>query len=185
MFKSVFPDIFSINNFKNILHKKSEYLSNLERRKNKSFRIINKTKNELLKQKILKPYVIQRNYKIFSKDKIFIPENKPNKLYFTPNIRPIFLSYEESENYKRYKKKDFEIDNFSLIYKNRYLTGYPIRVFGEIKTEENIPNNNNISNNNYINNSKNNNNRSTSCSFMTSIGNSVMSYNSRYNSSMS
>ena len=181
MFKSVFPDIFSINNFKNILHKKSEYLSNLERRKNKSFRIINKTKNELLKQKILKPYVIQRNYKIFSKDKIFIPEKKPNKLYFTPNIRPIFLSYEESENYKRYKKKDFEIDDFSLIYKNKNLTGYPIRVFGEIKPQEKVLNNNNYSN--HKNNGKNN-NSSTSYSFMTSIGNSVMTNNSRYISSI-
>ena len=181
MFKSVFPDIFSINNFKNILHKKSEYLSNLERRKNKSFRIINKTKNELLKQKILKPYVIQRNYKIFSKDKIFIPENKPSKLYFTPNIRPIFLSYEESENYKRYKKKDFEIDDFSLIYKNKNLTGYPIRVFGEIKPQEKVLNNNNYSN--HKNKVKNNNN-STSYSFMTSIGNSVMTNNSRYISSI-
>ena len=181
MFKSCFPDIFSLTNYKNLLNKKSEYLWNLEKRKNKSFRIINKTKNELLKQKILKPYAIQRNYKIFSKNKAFIPETKPKKFYFTPNIRPIFLSYEESENYKRYKKKDFEIDDFSLIYKNKNLTGYPIRVFGEIKPQEKVLNNNNYSN--YKNKVKNNNN-STSYSFMTSIGNSVMTNNSRYISSI-
>ena len=167
----MFPKIISVNSFKNILYKKSEYLRNLEERKNKSYRIINKTKNELLKQKILKSNIIQRNYKIFSKNEIFIPKNKSPKFYFTPNIKQVFLSSEESEYYPRYKKKDFDIDNFSMIYKNN-TTAYPIRINNKIMAKDKLKNSN-------YNNSKNN-NKSSFDSFMTSIGNSLI-YNSRYN----
>ena len=160
----------SVNCFKDVLYKKSEYLRNLETRKNKSYRVINKTKNELLKQKILKSNIIQRNYKIFSKNEIFIPENKNSKFYFTPNIKQIILSSEESELYPRYRKKDFDIDNFSLIYKNN-TTAYPMRVNNKIMANDKIKN---------INNNYSKTNRSSFDSFLTSVGNSLM-YNSRYN----
>ena len=160
----------SVNSFKDILYKRSEYLRKLETRKNKSYRIINKTKNELLKQKILKSNIIQRNYKIFSKNEIFIPENKNSKFYFTPNIKQIILSSEESELYPRYRKKDFVIDNFSLIYKNN-TTAYPMRVNNKIMANDKIKN---------IKNNYSKTNRSSFDSFLTSVGNSLM-YNSRYN----
>ena len=160
----------SVNCFKDILYKKSEYLRNLETRKNKSYRIINKTKNELLKQKIIKSNIIQRNYKIFSKNEIFIPENKNSKFYSTPNIKQVILSSEESEFYPRYRKKVFDIDNFSLIYKNN-TTAYPIRVNNKIMVNDKIKN---------INNNYSKINRSSFDSFLTSVGNSLM-YNSRYN----
>ena len=73
--------------------------------------------------------------------------------------------------YPRYRKKDFVIDNFSLIYKNN-TTAYPIRVNSKIMANNKIKN---VNNNNY---SKNN--RSSFDSFLTSVGNSLM-YNSRYN----
>ena len=137
----MFPKIISVNSCKNILYKKSDYLRNLEERKNKSYRIINKTKNELLKQKILKSNIIQRNYKIFSKNEIFIPKNASPKFYFTPNIKQVFLSSEESEYYPRYKKKDFDIDNFSMIYKNN-TTAYPIRINNKIIAKDKLKNSN-------------------------------------------
>ena len=168
----------SFHNFKTILNKKSDYLKNLEKRKNKSYRIINKTKNELLKQKLQKSCLIQRNYKIFSKNTIYIPDNYSSKFCFGPNIKPIILSKEESENYPRYKKKEFDIDNFSLIYKTTNSKEYPIRVFNTMKNnKEKKINNKNKQNKN------NKNNKSSFDSLMISVGNSVISNNSRYNSS--
>ena len=175
MFKSLFSKNISYNDIKSIFHKKSDYLKNLEKRKNKSIRIINKTKNELLKQKILKSHLIQRNYKIFSKNEIFIPNNSSSKFYFAPNIKPIFLSKEESEYYEIYKKKDFDIDNFSLIYKTTNSKEFPIRIVNKIKYKNE---NEKFNKSNY---SKNN--KSFADSFMISVANSVMSNNSRYNQS--
>jgi hypothetical protein len=120
--------------------------------------------------KILKSNIIQRNYKIFSKNEIFIPENKNSKFYFTPNIKQIILSSDESELYPRYRKKDFDIDNFSLIYKNN-TTAYPMRVNNKIMANDKIKN---------INNNYSKTNRPSFDSFLTSVGNSLM-YNSRYN----
>ncbi len=72
--------------------------------------------------------------------------------------------------YPRYRKKDFNIDNFSLIYKNN-TTAYPIRVNNKIMANDKIKN---------INNNYSKTNRSSFDSFLTSVGNSLM-YNSRYN----
>ena len=177
MFKSL-NEIITVNNYNKFLHEKSDYLKNLERRKNKSFRILNKTKIELIKQKIQKLNSIERNYKIFSKnDANKIPINKSSKFYLAPNIKQILLTNEESEFYERYKKKDFNIDTFSLIYKTTNSTDYPQRVFYKTKLNENIKNNKKDNPN------TKNNNKSSFGSFLTSIGNSVVLNNSRYDSS--
>ena len=184
MFKTLFPEINKSNDFKKYINKKSDYLKNLEKRKNKSLRILNKTKMQLLKQKLQKLNHIERNYKIFSiKEGNKLPINDSYKFHYTPNIKLIFLSPEEAENSERYKKKDFDIDGFSLIYKTTNSTDYPIRIFNITKFNEKAKFNNSnkkINNTNY----QNKNNKSSFDSFLTSIGNSVIFSNSRYNSSV-
>ena len=177
MFKSL-HEITIVSNFNKFLLQKSEYLKNLERRKNKSLRILNKTKIELIKQKIRKLNSIERNYKMFSKnDNNNIPIKKSSKLYLAPNIKQTFLTHEEAEYYERYKKKDFNIDTFSLIYKTTNSTEYPQREIYKSNVNESIKNNKKS-------NKKNNkNNKSTFGSFLTSVGKSVVLNNSRYDSS--
>ena len=183
MFKTLFTEINKSNNFKKFLNTKSDYLKNLERRKNKSTRILNKIRTEIIKQKIQKLNHIERNYKIFAlKDGNKLPINNPNEFHNTPNIKPIFLSPEESEYNERYKKKEFDIDNFSLIYKTTNSTEYPIRVFNLSKFNEKSKYINKKSNNSsHINNI---NNKSSFDSFLTTIGSSVIFNNSRYKSSI-
>ena len=184
MFKTLFPEINKSKDFKKYINKKSDYLKNLEKRKNKSLRILNKIKMQLLKQKIQKLNHIERNYKIFSiKEGNKLPINDSYKFYYTPNIKLIFLSTEEAENYERYKKKEFDIDNFSLIYKTTNSTEYPIRIFDKTRFNEKAKFKN-INNNKKINKSSDKNNKSSFDSFLTSIGNSVIFSNSRYNSSV-
>ena len=179
MFKTLFPEINKSNDFKKCINKKSEYLKNLEKRKNKSLRILNKIRIELIKQKIQNLNHIERNYKMFSiKDGNKLPINDSYKFYFTPNIKQIFLSPEESEYCERYRKRDYGIDNFSLIYKTTNSTDYPIRNLYKTKVNEKIK-----TNNKKINNSNHHNNKSSFDSFLTSIGTSVIFSNSRYNSS--
>ena len=183
MFKTLFPEINKSNDFKKYINKKSDYLKNLEKRKNKSLRILNKTKMQLLKQKLQKLNHIERNYKIFSiKEGNKLPINDSYKFHYTPNIKQIFLSPEEAENSERYKKKDFDIDGFSLIYKTTNSTEYPIRIFNLSKFNEKSKFINKKSNNRSH---KNNiNNKSSFDSFLTSIGSSVIFNNSRYKSSI-
>ena len=181
MYKSTYPGLNSFKNIYKLLHKKTEYLKNLEKRKNKSYSIINKRANELIKDNIIKKYNIERNYQFFSKNGIYIP-NKSSKIHFTPNIKQKLLSPEESNNYPRYENKKFNIDNFSLIYKDKENNCFPkSKVF--IYNKNNTINNNryqndfNKSNNIYLQNNNENskNNKSTSyTSFLTSVGNSII-----------
>ena len=181
MFRTLFPEINKSRNLVNeFLPKKSDYLKYLEKRKIKSYRNMNKARIELIKQKIIKPFFIERNYKIFSRNDFIIDKNHKSKFYYTPNIRQIFLSPEESEYYKRYKPKNFDIDNFSLIYKTTNSTEYPKREVYKSKINEKSKT---IDNSRRINKNKNN-NKSIFDSHFSSFGSSIIFSKSRYNSSL-
>ena len=167
------------------------------KKKNESYNIITKKKYEILKEKILRTNKFERDYSIFSKEKLMLkPATKKfnNKFFFSPYIKPLFLSSEEVNYPNKYQKKKYDIDNFSLIYKETnssyYSKSKPIvilntSVYFKLKEKKSCPKtcgNNSVRN---YENSKNesinykyNNNKSTlsnyNSSFLTSIGNNVI-----------
>ena len=120
-FKSIRDILLDIN-----LNRKSKYLKNLEKKKNESYKIINRERIEIIKENLIRVNKLERDYSIFSREKLRIyPRNKnKNKFIISPNIKPIFLSAEEEAFPNKYKKKQFNIDTFSLIYKETNSTNY-------------------------------------------------------------
>ena len=198
---------FKLNSYKDLykcLYGKSEYLKHLVKKRNESYNIITKQKYELLKEKILRTNKFERDYSIFSREKLMlkpIKKERNNKFYFSPNIKPIFLSSEEINYPNRYQKKKFDIDNFSLIYKetnsSKYSKSKPIIILntssynklnekGKYKGAKTCGNNSiidfenskNESLNDKYNNSNNTFNKSGlsnyNSSFLTCIGNNVI-----------
>ena len=121
---------FKLNSYKDLykcLYGKSEYLKHLVKKRNESYNIITNQKYEILKEKILRANKFERDYSIFSREKLMlkpIEKEKNNRFYFSPYIKPIFLSSEEVNCPNRYQKKKFDIDDFSLIYKETNSSKY-------------------------------------------------------------
>ena len=121
---------FNLNSYKDLnkcLYGKSKYLKNLIKKKNESYNLITNQKYEILKETLLRASKFERDYSIFSREKLMLKPitKKPNnKFYFCPSIKPIFLSSEEVIYPNRYQKKIFDIDNFSLIYKETNSSSY-------------------------------------------------------------
>ena len=120
---------FFLTNLKelhNLLYGKSKYLKNLVKRKNESYNSLTNKKIEMIKDKLIRANKFERDYSIFSKEKLVLKPltTRKSKMYFSPDIRPLILSPEEAENPKRYKKKVFDTDNFSLIYKETNSSKY-------------------------------------------------------------
>lgn len=119
IFRQNDSNLFPYKDIHQLLYGKSKYFKNLEKKKNDSYNLINTQKIEIIKDKLLRSNRFERNYALFSKNNL---ELKPSitqtqKIYFSPDIKPLFLSAEEEVYPNRYKKKKFDIDNFSLIYK--------------------------------------------------------------------
>ena len=120
--------------FYKLLYGKSKYLRNLVKKKNESYNLLSKQKIEIIKEKLLRINRFERDYSIFSKEKLIPNSNtiKEYKYYFSPDIKPIFLSPEEEIYPNKYKKKEYDIDGFSLIYKetnsSNYSQGKPIKI---------------------------------------------------------
>lgn len=153
---------FKLNSYKDLykcLYGKSKYLKSLEKKKNESYNIVTDKKLEMIKEKLLRTNQFRRDYSIFSKQKLFIkPEStKTNQYYFTPDIKPLFLSLEEINYPNRYRKKKFDIDNFSLIYKETNSSNYskqkPLKVlntssYSKLNQKGKYKGNNSSNNNN-------------------------------------
>ena len=153
---------FKLNSYKDLykcLYGKSKYLKSLEKKKNESYNIVTDKKLEMIKEKLLRTNRFKRDYSIFSKQKLFIkPEStKTNQYYFTPDIKPLFLSLEEINYPNRYRKKKFDIDNFSLIYKETNSSNYskqkPLKVlntssYSKLNQKGKYKGNNSSNNNN-------------------------------------
>ena len=178
-----------------LLYGKSKYLKNLVKRKNESYNKLTNTKIEIIKDKLIRANKFERDYSFFSKEKLVLKPltMRQNKMYFTPDIKPLILSPEEAEFPNRYQKKKFDIDGFSLIYKetnsSKFSQSKPIIVlntssysklnqknksqekncFIDFENKKNFESNNNSSH--VLNNSNNSNYTS---SFLTSIGNNVI-----------
>ena len=113
---------FKLNPYKdlyNLLYGKSKYFQNLVQKKNESYNLLSQQKIEIIKEKLLRSNRFERDYSIFAKEKLILKPNtiKSTKFYFSPDIKPVFLSPEEESYPNKYKKKEYDIDGFSLIYK--------------------------------------------------------------------
>ena len=118
---------FSKKDLYKILYSKSKYLKNLENKKNESYNLINNQKIEILKDKLIRANNFNRDYSVFSKEKLYLKpqSNYPPRFYFTPDIKPLILSPEEINEPNRYRKKKFDIDEFSLMYRrNNNISNY-------------------------------------------------------------
>ena len=102
------------------IYDKSGYLKNLIHKKKESFEKVALQKFEILKDKLFRRNHFQRNYSIFYKKNINMRTNQDfRKFYFSPETKPIILSPDEINYPNRYRKKEYDIDNFALIYKKR------------------------------------------------------------------
>ena len=205
LYKSQDFQFKSKKDFYKCIYGKSKYLKDLEKKKKESYDLLTKQKFEIIKEKLLRTNGFNRDYSIFSKEKLALKTEpiKSNKFYFSPDIKPIFLSNEEINYPNRYRKKQFDTDNFSLIYKETNSSNYskskPLIILNTssyanlnekgkykgfrtnkgnccIDFEENK--NYDLSNNSNIYNSININNKSNisnyTSSFLTSVGNNVV-----------
>ena len=205
LYKSENFQFDSKKDFYKRLYGKSKYLKNLERKKIESYNLLSNQKFEIIKEKLLRTNRFNRDYSIFSKEKLMLKTEqvKSNKFYFSPDIKPIILSNEEANYPNRYRKKQFDTDNFSLIYKETNSANYskskPVVVLntssyaklnekgkykgfkankGNCGIDFEDKKNYDISNNSKLYNSSNINNKSNisnyTSSFLTSIGNNVV-----------
>ena len=218
LFDSNALNIFMNKDLNKLLNGKSKYLKNLEKKKNDSYKLINIQKFEIMKEKLLRANRFERNYSLFSKNDIEIKPTSTHtqKFYFSPDIKPLFLSEIEEVYPNRYKKKKFDTDNFSLIYKVTNSVNYPEKKpiivlntsvyskYNENRKYKGASRYKGISNdkknsedrkiNEYTNNSKSNKSNMISksiainksnisnynSSFLTSVGNNVMSNKDKY-----
>ena len=127
IFDSIDSNFYIYQDLNKLLYGKSKYLKNLEKKKNDSFKLLNIQKFEIMKEKLLRANRFERNYMLFSKNdlKIKPASTHTQKFYFSPDIKPLFLSEIEEVYPNRYKKKNFDTDNFSLIYKVTNSVNYP------------------------------------------------------------
>ena len=125
LFKSQDFHFNSKKDFYRCLYGKSKYLKGLEKKKIESYNSLSNQKFEIIKEKLLRTNRFDRDYSIFSKEKLILKtEPISNKFYFSPDIKPIILSNEEANFPNRYRKKQFDTDNFSLIYKETNSSNY-------------------------------------------------------------
>ena len=103
----------------NLLNGKSKYLRTLEKKKEDSYKLINDQRIGIIKERLIRTNRFNRDYAIFSKPKLFIKQksDRLKKFHFTPDLKLLILSPEEANDPYRYKKKQYDIDPFSLIYK--------------------------------------------------------------------
>ena len=103
----------------NLLNGKSKYLRTLEKKKEDSYKLIDDQKIGIIKERLIRTNRFNRDYAIFSKPKLFIKQksDRLKKFHFTPDLKLLILSPEEANDPYRYKKKQYDIDPFSLIYK--------------------------------------------------------------------
>ena len=159
---------------------------------------MSKQKIEIIKEKLLKKNKFERDYSLFSKEKLSSKPNsyKSHKFYFSPDIKPKFLSPEEEIYPTKYQKKKFDIDGFSKIYKetnsSKFSRPKPIKIlntssylklkvkgrneddFKDFEGTSNNESSNNRYNNSNLFNNNNSNQSNYKSSFLTGVGNNVI-----------
>ena len=122
-----------------LLFEKSKYFKTLEKKKNESYNIIENQKLTTIKNNLIRANRFARDYTIFSKNKFKLKpiQIKPKKYHYTPDVKSLILSPEEANDPNRYKKKDVDIDQFSLIYKEKnsycFIPSKPLKMSNKFK----------------------------------------------------
>lgn len=114
------------DNLYKILNGKTNYLKSLEQKKNNSIKLLDTQKYGIIKDRLLRENLFQRDYYLFIKsEKQLLKKPSKRKFYFTPDLKISILSQEERDYPNRYRKKDFDTDVFSSMYIDGNYTDFP------------------------------------------------------------
>lgn len=104
---------------------KTVYLEGLLKKKIDGLKHLEEEKAKLIIDKLLGKYKLERNYLFFQITPAYIMKRTPQKFKFTPDLKLSIQSQEEKDDPMKYKKKMYDADTFSAIYKVRNSADFP------------------------------------------------------------